>query len=74
MNRVKHEAARRASKPTFADLRVKPGRAVPERDLPKVTVVILNLNGRHHLERCFASLQAMRYPEGKLDVLMIDNA
>jgi GT2 family glycosyltransferase len=73
MTKTKAEQGRRG-KPTFADLRVQPGRALADRELPRVTIVILNLNGRHHLERCFDSLKAMGYPEDKLDVLMIDNA
>ncbi|MCC7011570.1 MAG: glycosyltransferase family 2 protein [Planctomycetes bacterium] len=63
----------RKHKFTMADLAVKPGRRVGDAELPKVCVVILNLNGRHHLERCFESLAAMDYPKDKLDVLLIDN-
>jgi GT2 family glycosyltransferase len=57
----------------FADLRVKPGAAVAEAALPKVSVVVLNLNGKHHLERCFESLNGLDYPKDKLDVHLIDN-
>lgn len=62
------------SKPTLADLYVKPGKALASTALPKVTVVILNLNGKHHLELCLNSLFEMDYPREKLDVLMVDNA
>jgi GT2 family glycosyltransferase len=64
----------RKHKLTMADLFVRPGRPVGDAELPKVAVVILNLNGKHHLERCFDSLGAQDYPRGKLDVLLIDNA
>lgn len=62
------------SKPSLAELYVKPGKAIADAQLPKVTVVILNLNGKHHLELCFNSLLAMDYPRERLDVLMVDNA
>jgi len=62
------------SKPTFSDLYVKPGKPVADASLPKVAVVVLNLNGKHHLELCFNSLFAMDYPREKLDVVLIDNA
>jgi GT2 family glycosyltransferase len=55
------------------ELLTAPGAAVPSADLPHVTVVILNLNGRAHLELCFESLRAMDYPAERLDVLLIDN-
>ncbi len=61
-------------KSSITDLNVVPGRRVDDAALPKVTVVILNLNGRRHLERCFESLKAMDYPPAKFEVLMIDNA
>jgi glycosyltransferase involved in cell wall biosynthesis len=59
---------------TPADLYVQPGPPLGDSDLPKVTVVILNWNGKRHLEGCFESLKALQYPAGKLDVLLIDNA
>jgi len=56
------------------DLLVQPGRALADAELPAVTVVILNLNGRGHLEPCLESLFAMRYPPDKLEVVLVDNA
>ncbi len=50
-----------------------PGAPVPTESLPKVAVVILNYNGRHHLERCFDSLAALDYPRERLDVILVDN-
>ena len=63
-----------ARKFSFDDLRVEPGAPVAEGALPKVSVVVLNLNGVHHLERCFESLSALDYPKDRLDVQLIDNA
>lgn len=57
-----------------SELLLVPGAPVRDRDLPRVSIVILNLNGRHHLRGCFESLSALDYPEGKLEVLLIDNA
>jgi len=59
---------------TLADLYVVPGTPLADADLPPVTLVILNWNGKRHLETCFESLKAMKYPAGKLDVLLVDNA
>ena len=56
------------------ELYVTPGAPVAEAALPKVTVVVLNFNGRHHLERCFTSLAALDYPRERIDVLLVDNA
>lgn len=56
------------------DLEVRPGPPVPESDLPRCTIVILNLNGRHHLQPCFESLKALDYPRDRLEVVLIDNA
>jgi GT2 family glycosyltransferase len=36
-------------------------------------VIVLNLNGREHLGRCFESLGAIEYPKEKLEVVLIDN-
>jgi GT2 family glycosyltransferase len=60
--------------PIPGELLVSPGAELPDHELPRVTVVVLNLNGRHHLEHCFESLRALHYPAARLDVLMIDNA
>jgi GT2 family glycosyltransferase len=47
---------------------------VAEKDLPRVAIVILNLNGRHHLQGCFESLAKLDYPKDRLEVVLIDNA
>ena len=62
-----------APRHSLSDLYVVPGAPVPTESLPKVAVVILNYNGRHHLERCFDSLAALDYPRERLDVILVDN-
>ena len=56
------------------ELVVRPGGAVADKDLPRAAIVILNLNGKHHLAGCFDSLRALDYPEKKLEVVLVDNA
>ncbi len=58
---------------TLDDLAVEPGSPVGDARLPAVAIVILNYNGRHHLEDCFTSLRALDYPEGRLRVIVVDN-
>jgi len=41
--------------------------------LPRVSIVILNWNGRHHLAGCFESLAALDYPKERLEVILVDN-
>jgi GT2 family glycosyltransferase len=63
-----------ASKHPRAHLAVHPGPAVKDKDLPRAAIVILNLNGKHHLKGCFESLAALDYPKDRLEVIFIDNA
>jgi GT2 family glycosyltransferase len=42
-------------------------------ELPKVSVVIVNLNGINHLKQCFASIEKLNYPKDKLEVIVVDN-
>jgi GT2 family glycosyltransferase len=42
-------------------------------ELPSVSIVVLNWNGRGHLVACLESLLAMDYPEPKLQILLCDN-
>lgn len=41
---------------------------------PTVSIVLVNLNGRHHFPRLFESLRAVDYPGDLLEVVMVDNA
>lgn len=42
--------------------------------LPSVTVIVLNYNGLHHLQTCFASLAEVDYPAEQLEAMLVDNA
>ncbi len=41
--------------------------------LPTVTVIVLNWNGRTHLADCFDSLLALDYPHERLTLMLVDN-
>lgn len=41
--------------------------------LPKVSIVVLNYNGREHLATCLESLLALNYPRERLEVILVDN-
>jgi GT2 family glycosyltransferase len=41
---------------------------------PFVRLVVLNWNGRDHLDRCLAALSALDWPADRLDLVVIDNA
>jgi GT2 family glycosyltransferase/glycosyltransferase involved in cell wall biosynthesis len=40
---------------------------------PPVSVIVVNWNGREHLEPCLSSLLASRYPEDRLEIVLVDN-
>jgi GT2 family glycosyltransferase len=40
---------------------------------PTVSVLVLNYNGREHLEACFHALTALDYPREALDLVLVDN-
>ncbi|MEO6798013.1 MAG: glycosyltransferase family 2 protein [Candidatus Dormibacter sp.] len=42
-------------------------------ELPAVSLVVLNFNGREHLEACLGSVVAVEYPKDRLEVLLCDN-
>ena len=68
-NRYQHELG--ADRLELSPL--EPGPPLTDAELPRVGLVILNYNGRHHLERCFKSLSELDYPEQRLEVLLVDN-
>ena len=43
------------------------------KDCPEVTIVIPNLNGRGHLDRCFSSLREMDIEAGRVEYILVDN-
>jgi GT2 family glycosyltransferase len=40
--------------------------------VPNISIVVVNHNGRHLLEKCFASLMKTTYPN--IEIIMVDNA
>lgn len=48
--------------------------AVASQKMPSVSVIVVNFNGREHLEECFSSLAALNFPRPSLEVIMVDNA
>ena len=48
-------------------------RVLPEEGLPAVSVIVLNWNGKDHLRECLRSLEALDYPEERLEILVLDN-
>jgi len=38
-----------------------------------VSVIILNYNGREHLEKCLSSLQDLEFPKEQLEIIVVDN-
>jgi GT2 family glycosyltransferase len=43
-------------------------------ELPTVSVIIPNFNGRNYLEDCLRSIFSADYPQEKLEVIVVDNA
>ncbi|MFT7667532.1 MAG: GT2 family glycosyltransferase [Planctomycetota bacterium] len=56
------------------NLRVELGEAVADKELPHCAIIILNMNGRHHLKPCFETLAELDYPKDRFEVILIDNA
>jgi hypothetical protein len=42
--------------------------------LPTVTVIVVNFNGRQHLEACFSSLLRQEYADTSIECILVDNA
>jgi len=42
--------------------------------LPKVSIIILNWNGKEYIKRCLDSVLKVKYPKDKLEVIVVDNA
>jgi len=43
-------------------------------NLPKVSVIVLNFNGRNFIKNCLDSLFKTEYPKHKLEIIVVDNA
>src|SRR6478672_5949735 len=44
------------------------------RNLSRISIIVLNYNGRRHLDDCFSSLMALDYPQSHLELVFVDNA
>lgn len=81
LRRAKGDAPRRGSGiawPEYGGERLEerplaPGGPVADADLPRCSIVILNYNGLHHLDKCFETLRALDYPEDRVEVILVDN-
>ncbi len=40
---------------------------------PKVSIIVLNYNGKQHIKECFDSLKKINYPKSNYEVIMVDN-
>lgn len=45
-----------------------------EVELPIVSIIVVNYNGKHYLEECFNSIYDSDYPSDKLELILVDNA
>lgn len=43
------------------------------KEMPSVSVITVNYNGKQFLNDCFKSLLNLNYPKNKLEILMVDN-
>jgi len=48
--------------------------AVIRDELPFISVILANHNGKRHLQECFDSLQNQNYPRDRFEVILVDNA
>lgn len=46
---------------------------LPASNFPKVSVIVVNYNGKKYLEKCFSSLAKLDYRKDKLQIIMVDN-
>lgn len=42
-------------------------------DLPTISVIVVNLNGRFLLEDCLGSLTSQDYPQDRVEIIVVDN-
>jgi len=55
------------------DLAVRHGQALTDRELPRISIVVLSLDGKHLLEGFLESIRAQDYPADHVEVILIDN-
>ncbi len=56
-----------------SDLEVPRVEPLADEELPRCSLVVLNWNGKHHLDGCFGSLDALDYPKDRFEVILVDN-
>ncbi len=44
-----------------------------ENQFPFVSIIIVNFNGKTHLERCLTSLKKITYPKSRFEIIIVDN-
>ncbi len=59
--------------PISKDLRCDVAKPLKASELPRVSIIILNWNGHHHLDGCFESLAKLEYDKQLLDIVLVDN-
>jgi len=42
-------------------------------NLPYVSIIVINYNGKHHLEKCLPSLRKLKYPSSRCQIIIVDN-
>src|SRR4051812_16188118 len=47
---------------------------IPDGQVPRVRVVVLNFNGGDDVLRCVEAIRALDWPADRLDVAVVDNA
>ena len=45
-----------------------------EFNLPFVSIIIVNYNGKHHLKECLCSIEKLNYPRNRFEVILVDNS
>jgi len=43
-------------------------------NMPKISIVIVNWNGKEYIRQCLRSIIASNYPKDKLEIIVVDNA
>ncbi len=46
---------------------------MPHQQLPTVSVVVVNWNGREHLDPCLTSITGLDYPADRFEIIVVDN-
>lgn len=53
---------------------IKVSKEKMSKNLPTVSIIVVNYNGKKWLKECFESLEKLDYPKDKYEVIMVDNA